>query len=296
MNRWVAVAILMLGGITQSICAEKADAQKFKTAIWRVPFGTFSNADFSNPTGERKYADGFSLKQEPFNGTYVYDASGYLQSMGAEFPPGSEAFYDQNSGALVVRNTKKNLELIEAVFAPCNIGGCARNLALGLSFYEWSPPAPAPLSSEPWPAYAELQKLPPSEFKLLDEVSVVTKSGVRAVLNHVVNPAPPGTDEPDEEIFRKGESGIRALMEPTLGPDDVTLDTTVTCRFRRPDNPTSEISFTSNFTSWESYPVVIHISPLPGQQGKFLVAVANIQVVNAGGWTLKNAKAAAKKE
>src|SRR5438309_421537 len=51
------------------------------------------------------------------------DAKVYLQSMGVIFPPGSSATFFPHNGALVVRNTADNLDMVDALVEQANASG-----------------------------------------------------------------------------------------------------------------------------------------------------------------------------
>lgn len=299
----LALAVFLLAafgfhGFCQEAKSEEAkDSQKLKIGVWRVPPGFISAANPDEKSGARKPLTGFKSKQNPY--AVQYDASEFLKSQGVSQAPGSEAIYDQNSQSMIVRNTQENLDLVDVLLGGCG-GGWALNVAAEISTLECILPKNANSAASNWPTYSDLKRLPGKNVKLLDRVSTVTRSGQRSRLDHVLNPAsPPASDgksatDPeqaavDPSMFQKGESGTRVEVETTVGPDNNTVDTNISYRFRNQPagNAASEISFTTSFASWDDYPVVLHVSPVQNQEGKFLVVVGNIRLVNPGGWNLK---------
>ncbi|MEI8340138.1 MAG: hypothetical protein WCH43_01220 [Verrucomicrobiota bacterium] len=311
MARILAVIPLLLTLTYTSLCQEQkpketTDPQKMETSVWRVPIQFFSSADPSNKNGLRKPLPGFHSKQNP--NSIQYDASEFLKSQGVAFPPGSDAIYDESGGCLIVRNTREQLELISSLWSDGGVTNGPRNVLIDLSTFECDLPVNDNSDAAHRPTYSDLLRLPKKNIKLLDRVNVVTKSGQRSTVNHLKNPAsnkPPGTEfekdfnpKPSESnSFHKGESGTLAEVEPQVGPDDTTIDVNLSYRFRTQSegNGASEVSFATSVTSWDDYPVVLHVSPVQNHAGKYIVVVMTPQLINSGGWKLKEAREDLKK-
>lgn len=301
MVRSVAIVSLLLIFVVDGFCADPeeksaTDAQNLVMGVWRVPPGFISTPDLSDKNGTRKPLPGFQSKQNP--NAVQFDASDFLRGCGFSFPPGSDAIYDQNSSSLIVRNTQENLDLVDALIGGCG-GEFPSNVVVDISTYEVQLPAQNVGPFATWPTAFVLQELPNLDKKLLDRISVLTKSGRRASIKHLIAPDTASASPPPElrdetestDLFQDDESGTIVDCEPIVGPNNVVIDANVTYRFRSPasSKESSEICFNTEFTTWEGYPVVLHVSPSPTHEGKFLVVVANIRVVNAGGWNFKEA-------
>jgi len=309
MPRLIAVISLLVVCVFNGLCQEAKppeakDSQKLELGVWRVPPGFISSADPSDKNGNRKPLPGF----RPIDGSshVRYDASEFLKSQGVTLPPGNEAIYDLDAGCLVVLTTQDNLELLETLFEAC-VDSYPTNLAVEISTLECVIPAESKAASSSWPTYTDLKRLPDKNVKLLGRVAAVTKTGQRVSIQHVTNPAavkPSGGEQAKSSaqscanslIFQTGESGAKVEVEPVVGADGVTIDVNISYRFRsqRVGNAISEMSSSTSFTTWDDYPIVLQVSPVPNQDGKFLVVVGTVRLVNPGGWNFKELRDASK--
>jgi hypothetical protein len=265
--------------------------QKFEIGVWNVPRGFIEaiNSSSSQST-PLKLVPGFRSNQPP--GLSQYDAKEFLELSGITFPPGSEAIFDASTGNLVVRNTRENLELVDSLTG----GGPVAppfNIAIEISTFECSLTAEYSSTEAPWPSYFKLIKSSPAP-QLLDRVSAVTKSGVRAAMNHVITttsaaPSAMPSAKTAGICFQDGEWGTISESEPVVGPDSKTIDANIIYRFRKPgaNNAASEITLNTSFTANDGLPVVIWISPSPTEKGKFIVVVANIRLASYRDWGLE---------
>ncbi len=303
MTRICAVIALFLAVGFKGFCQEPnppeaKDPRKMEIGVWRVPPGFIPGTDPSDKNGFRKPLRGFKSKHN--QEAVQYDATEFLKSMGIAFPPGSEALYNQSLRCLIVRNTPENLDLIDAMGCEGDRAAGPTNVAIEISAFECVIPSEGNAASANWPTYSDIKGLPTKCVKLLDRVSAVTRSGQRIAISHVINPASSkasGDNTPkdpeqaaaDQTLFQNGESGTKAEVETVVGPDNNTIDTNISYRFRKQSagNAASEINFVTSFVSWDDYPTVLHVSPVQNQEGKFLVVVGNIRLVNPGGWNLK---------
>lgn len=266
--------------------------------VWRVPPGFVPGTDPSVKNEFRKPLSGFKSKHNLED--VQFDATDFLKNEGVSCPPGSEAIYNQSSQCLIVRNTPENLDLIDTLGCEgCRSAG-PTNLAIEITALECVIPSTGNGVSTNWPTYSDIKGMPAKHVRLLDRVSSVTRSGQRIAMSHVINPASSkasGDNSPkdpeqasaDQTLFQNGESGTKAEVEPAVGPDNITVATNISYRFRNQSagDATTEVRFTTAFVSWDGYPVVLHVSPVQDQEGKFLVVVGNIRLVNPGGWNIK---------
>lgn len=269
-------------------------SEKLEVGVWNVPpefiltLHPTNSASSQNVPG--KLVPGFRSGRPPE--LSQYDAKAFLEASGITFPPGSEAIFDAGTGSLVVRNTRENLELVDNL----SEGGpvvSPSNIAIEISTFECALPAEYATTAAPWPSYFQLIKDCPDRL-LLDRVSTVTKSGIRAAMNHILsksNPTPAATpaEKKAGETFQPGELGTIAESELVLGPDGQTVDANLTYRFRQmgAGNTPSEVTLNTSFTTTTGHPVVISVSPSPTEKGKFIVVVANIRLAGYRDWGLK---------
>lgn len=274
----------------------KSSSEELEIGVWRLPPGFVSMANPSDKDGARTPLRGFETKKNTRG--VQYDGKRFLEEQGVKFPEGAEAVFDQSAQALMVRNTKENLELIESILAGCGLGAFG-NIAIEFSVYECALLLDAAGGMKQWPTYAELTSLPAASRKFLDNVSVMGKSGQRmtferiseAIAKEPKQEASSESQEIDDESegFRDGELGTKAEADVVVGPDGVSVDVAATyrSRFLGSDGKWSEVSFVNNFQCQEGYPLVIYASALKGQEGKFVVVTATARVLNEGGWKVR---------
>jgi hypothetical protein len=292
-----AVAIAaFLALVSAGFAEEKKPAEnKLKLGVWHLEPALVLAADPSQKEGGRKPLPGFKLEEKEFPAHY--DATEFLESNGVLCPPGSEAIYDPDSSALVVRNTQENLDLLDMLLSGC----CDMplvNISFEISVYECRLPGDSGTDSKKWPVYHDLQKLPKGELVLLGRVSALTKSAERIDMSQVElpaavtassRPADPQKQTDPAHSFQPGESGIKAEVEAILGADGLTFDNTIAFHYRDArQKPVSQLDFMTSYTGWDGYPIIIHVSPSPGAPDKSLVVVANATVVNQGGWRIRD--------
>jgi hypothetical protein len=309
MPRKFAVLPLLVFFALSCLGAEKKAAHEdsspqMEIGIYRVPPSVFSTADPSDKNGNRKYLKGIKSTHRPES--LQFDIKEYLELQGVTFPPRSFAIYDQNQSSVLAYNTPENLDLIDMTFGPNNRFPNPEMVSIELSAIECSLPSDKILPSSKQTAYAELEKLAGKSMKLLDRASVITNSGQRCVFSHILNPAadhPPASEsKPDDmqKSFASTESGTKAEIEAVCGLATPDIDFNMYYRFQQAAGKTNgntalSITFTTSFTAWDDYPVVLHVSPIPNHEGKFLAVVLRARIVNPGGWKPKDARDAAKK-
>jgi hypothetical protein len=296
MNPRIVASVAFLALASFGFAGEKKPAtEKIETGIWRLSPGLVTAADPAQKDGTRNPMQGF--KREEKAGSSRYDPTEFLKSCDVTFPPGSEAIYDLNAQALVVRNTRANLDLVEVIMT--NTFCPPVNLTIEISVFEARLPGDSKSGSSKWPAWHDLQQLPKGDRTLLGRISALTQSGTRISMSQVNlpgsnTPAAPvsanaGKAADSDLSFQPGESGIKAMVEAILGADGIHFGNTIGLCFRDArKNPASELTFTTDYAGWDGYPVVIHVSPAPGSPGKSLVVVATANVVNQGGWALND--------
>lgn len=253
-----------------------------ETHIFKVPPGSFSNTDTTDKEGKLKPIPGLHLLHDGSTQPQ-YDATDILKKWGVSFPPGSMAIYEMDSEVLVVRNTSANINLVEQCVG--NGFAAVHPVEIELSVVECIFPQNSDPLSPNWPGRDEVAQLPPKSKKLLDRVTVIGAPGQRLVMSHVTNPA--SGHKADSITFAPGEAGTIVEIEPVEG--EKAFDVNIAFQFRQPgeaqNNQTaSDIDFTTSFEAWNDDPTVIHISSVPGRDGKFICVIARLRRVNAGGW------------
>lgn len=261
-----------------------------ETHIFSVPPGIFADVAESIKAGGLKPIAGLRLLHD--GSSQQYDATAVMKQWGVTFPPGSMAIYEADAGVLVIRDTRPNIDLV----AEADNGGFTTRhpIQIELSVVECTFPRDADPLSLDWPTSHAIDLLPPESKKLLDHVAVAGTSGSKAMLNHVVNPAP--GHEAGATTFAPGESGILSTLEPSEGRD--AYGANIAFQFLRQGTGrdgkgTIFINFTTSFEAWNDLPVVIYISSAPDADGKFICVIARMRRVNpAGGKLDANGKSA----
>lgn len=289
----VGAALLLAAGFGFIATAEESKPMPpMLVKVYRVPPGFVSEADPSDKAGKRKPLSGFNLIRDSHT---VYDATDFLKSQGVTFPAGSQALYDQEHSYLVVINTTENLDLADVILNG-EPPGVAAAVDIEISAIECSLPTSKPPPSPGQSSYVEFCKAAGNSMKLLDRVSVLGQSGQRCFVHHIIDPSSTGKAAVDTKkssdsasSFALGESGSKVEVEPVIGPDLVTMDFSIVYRFRhKVENQVSDVEFTTSFAAWDDYPLVLHVSPVPNHEGKFVAVIARARIVNPGGWKLKD--------
>ena len=303
MARIITLAVLLLALSFRGLCeepnAEKTTATKMTARSYRVPPGFFTIADPSNKDGTRKPNPGFSYNP---GSQREIDATEWLRQAGMQFPSGSMAIYDRVESALIVVNTPENLELVETI-----VGGCRSGFALMVqaefSAVECSLTSTADTLSLDRLSYSDLTQLAGNSMKQVNGASLLGKSGQRCTMEHIVkSPAVKcsGSSVPYSEFatkFAEDEFGTKVELEPTIGPDMISMDLNTVYRLRyKAGNQIVYLEFQTALLAWDNYPLVLHVSPLPDQKGKFVAIILRAQIVKCGGWKFPTAHTDAKAE
>jgi hypothetical protein len=280
------------GAEHKSSGAKATSEARFGYAFYRIPPNMFSSFDSS---GKLKYNSDFKPIQNPDE--QLFDASGYLKEQGVTFPQGSEAIYNRALSFLVVRNTSENIDLADTIF-DTRISGIFASIA-GIELYaiECTLPAEKILPSAKPMTYAELEHLAEKSIKLLDCVSTTADSGQRSFVSHVF--APEGSESKANIAFVGGESGTKAEVDSVIHQDLSTINLSIVYRFRprvgdAKSKVPQEINFVTSCDVSADCPLVLHLSPDPNHEGKYIAIVARVRIMNPAGWTLKDIREAAK--
>jgi hypothetical protein len=273
--------------------ATKSDME-FETL--QVSPSSFLESDPSSITGAGKPLPGVVPIHS--SSSQQYNVTRPLEDAGVKFPPGSFAIYDRAFSCLIVRNTKANIDLIDAGFG----GGSEFSISameIEISAYECAMPGSANAMTLPKPTFSDLQKLPAGSIKLLDSISFIAHTGQRSIASHITsNTDTPAGNPPQTAItaapansttpFSAGAVGSKLEIEPLEEPDCSSENRLI---YHLRINPESSkeittIDLQTEFAAWDDYPVTINFSPIQNQEGKFIAVVARIRLVNPGGWKL----------
>ncbi len=292
--------LMMLAMISHALCEKPKpeaakESPKMEIFCVRVPPGFVSAADPSQPDGKRKPWKGFKSKSSLYYSEGVqYDATDFLKSQGIDFPPGSDAVYDEGAGILIVRNTREALDLVDTLLTSCGFPPVG-NVVVEIAAYECG----KEISADGWPTYAKFKSLPPEQVKLLDSISGLTRGGHRTVIRHLTRqkpkagtatPAPAKSSDGESDAFSDNEAGIIYEIEPTVGPDNMTIDASYRFLMRLPGGSWSDFEAVGDFTCWEDYPTVLQVYSAPGDTNKVLIVIGTVKFVNPGGWKFEALK------
>ena len=165
--------------------------------------------------------------------------------------------------------------------------GSSQQVEIELTVVECSfPGGKSPLASHPF-AWSDIEHLPAKSVILLDRVLVPGKSGERAVVNHIANPAATMADSNQKAEFAPGESGTIVELEPVVAPDATYCDVNIAYQFRKQidvkDAKTlQDVNFTTSFTAGIDKPLIINVSAVPDHEGTFIAVVARAHLVDSG--------------
>ena len=250
-----------------------------------VPAWAFFTIEPSSRDGEYKPKPG--VRQMKGYRSGVFDVRGFLSKYGVSFPAGSVALYDK--GGLVVFDTAPNLALINSIFGKTPPVTSPETVSIEISTYECTLPPSKKLL--PWEElmFADLAELPKGSVKLVDRNAIAIEHGKRGVSNNILNPISSTKAEGDNGVnpaqFHAGETGSLLLLESVVEPDNQTVDINIDYRLRTKaahagNNGYAESKFTTSFTAWNDYPLVVNSVPVEGQPGKYFVVVARAQLMD----------------
>lgn len=190
----------------------------------------------------------------------VIDLRKFFESQGLLFPPGAKAYAFANTGAIYCENTRENLDLVDTLF----VGGChLPPVSIRTELTLVSLPAP-PFSPEGNPpTYEQLKAAAGTEWKVLNTVTALSKSGTRTEVK---------TDE------------VECFFEQIIGPDGVAYDSTITYRFRnslRNGKPKSFDYQGDSSTTFPS-PQVLQLTRLPGSSTAIALIMRADQILPGG--------------
>ncbi len=222
------------------------------------------------------------------------DPKKYLQDSGVKFPPGSDAAYDAATSTLIIINTGENLDLVDQIVDNIDsvlpvLVSCELS-AYACDFTDAKDPAPMQGLT-----FAELEKRPRDSVRVIDCVSVITKSGQRVATYDAAQPdVSKGADfQNGKGNLRDGEIGTLLEAEPVVGPDGQKIDASLAFTIQMPvggveGREIQKISTTLlPFTAQAGTPRVVMVTPVKNQNGKYMVFVARFRVLTPGGWVPK---------
>jgi len=244
---------------------------EFSVRSWRVPPGFFpASSNAPSSAGKTEPA-----QQSP---------QAYLEASGVIFPEGSFARYNPKANKVVIRNTRENLELVDFL-----IGGgliCIfPNSAVDITALDCPTPISSKAANTPWPTLEDIRNLPAGEIKVLSQVSVLVKSGMRISTRQTSFANAKGKLSGSENgNFQPGEFGSKFEVEAVVGPDGLTVDLSYGYQLRRPlSNGTwAELELSGAMVVKENSPRIIHVSPLE-TKGRSLVLIADVRMLDFDG-------------
>jgi hypothetical protein len=252
-----------------------SDSQGFSFYLQKLPPNFLSGPD--NPRISYGSTEATEVPQ--------YDAAKFFKDSGVPFPAGTFAIYDEQSSVVVIRNTQENLDLVDILTGGCGISTFG-GVDLEISTYECTlPPMSTDNFSRPLD-FSDLARLPGDAIRLLDQVTVLTKSGIainlyRTLTGQTVRES---SSAPLEKLreFTPTEFGTIISGESVVAPDPRIIDIQISYKFRMPPqaNWTPEFEFNCSFNSWANRPIVIYSAPIANSGGKTLVVAATTRLIS----------------
>jgi hypothetical protein len=250
---------------------------------YAIPLGTFTVSDPSSKTGGRKLAPGVPPISDSDSRP---DVKACLIRIGVPFPPGSDASYQADIPylpCLVVRQTQKNLDLLDTLLLPMS-DGVPMQLEVGISAYRLSSAEMCSLPEDgKWNPDA-IQRLEKSAF-FLDRVVCLAKSGQSTEVSH-----------------RQGKDTCHAEVVPFVGADGLTTDLQLDYRLKiaeaAPNQPL-EITAKTSVRVADGHTVLVKAAAVPSKPDRKakrqnVILVLRVSILNAAGWSLNEADGTAK--
>ena len=248
---------------------ESVSQEPLVLRAYSLPRGFFSEPDPASKTGERKPAPG-----GPASGDRRAAVKVWLKELGISFPPGSDAFYQDEPGyppCVIVRQTPKNLEVLDAMILPTCIG-FPRQLQIAISAYLLSPKEAQAIAEQGNLESEALQHLEKTGA-LLDRMVCLTGLSQTSKMSH-----------------RKGRDSYEAQVIPVLGADDQTIDVQLDYRLQSerldPKKPI-KITVETNARVEDGHTVMVKLLTLPSPESRTIVIMLQGSILNASGWTLR---------
>lgn len=231
----------------------------------------------------------FQSKENP--SANHYDVRQPLEQFGVTFPPGAVAVYRPYRPLLLVRNTAKELELVDFLLESCDGRGISINILSEIQTFECALPRKDFALA---PSYTALESLSANAIKLLDHATILSKyNGTAETRRTTPSMALPAGKSPTlnarkqlekNRKFADDESGSVVALCTSFGPDG-TYNMDITYRFKMAaaGGSSQEFCFTSSFDSRTDRPAIIYSAPIPGSDGKTLVVVAKTRLISGDG-------------
>ena len=263
--------------------------------VYQIPPGTFNMGAYDGKPAQR-----MSPKE-------------YFENQGILFPPGSEMAMDQSGRFLLVRQTKEQLELIDAIASPL-VDGVPTQVEVEISAYRCSSTTLAQIQSakELADSIKEQGKL----LVLLDRVTCVCKSGQDAAatsLNGLEFPpsrpiagatsdataSTPLSPLEEDKPFQPGECGTKVHLQVTVGADGETIDIQLGYRLRlalsnTPKPSMIEMSTRTSFTADDGHSFLVKAASIPSvaksgspSELQNVVIVLRSNLIDAQGRTIR---------
>lgn len=289
----ILAGVLAIGLCLQAEEPGDAGSAKLTYESWRIPPALVSRLD-SN--GNRQALPGFQWDAAAKR----FDAREFIATFGISSPGESEAFLDADSPRLVVKNTPANIELLGAAFSLCGIGNPPSILAVSLAVHRCALPEPPRPDASGWPFFADLRKLPEKDFKLVSQVTGLTRSGERSFLKAVKGSREAAKDQPAQAQpadasagFHPGESGIIASFE-LVASFETVFDLNLEFGWQSPASGGrgETIKFVTTFIATEDIPAIVYVAPSRDEPGLFNIVTATVRLTASGAWNSATFKAA----
>lgn len=302
----LACVCVTAGAVAQE---SRASGSPLVTRAFRLPAEMFSRPDISNVVGDRKENEGVKLLPslpDELPGHRRFDVREYLTSLVGEISAEGEATFFEGAGALVVRASEEQMQLVEAAIgSPCC--GPVPFVHVAFSLVQFT--LKVPLDDSASLSYANLRQAAGDTWKVIDRQFLTTRSGIAVrhssgigngesafVSVPASGKAAGSTNHAKPREFAEMESGTRLEAEPVIGPDSLTVEVDLDYRHRSKAN-TSEAAYehalTTSVSAWDGYPVVLQlVENGKGEQANaphaYRALILKVQIVNRGGWNQRD--------
>lgn len=146
----------------------------------------------------------------------AYDLQDWVASLGVETPPGSAALLLKDSGTMILRNTKKNLDLFQSCFdLDYTVGAKAISLRFQLVSFRL-PPSQRDRNL----SYKELHIAAGDSWRVLDTIIVMAEPGLPIMAKSARS-----------RLSSGGANVVEAVCLPVIDSDGETMQVDFRCRF-----------------------------------------------------------------
>jgi hypothetical protein len=218
-------------------------------------------------------AEGVKKLPEAEGSPPTYDITEWLANSGAQLSAGGKATYIPRTGTATITATEEDIDLADSLLKSLCCDG-AMSVEITLSVVDFRLSVGTANPDAHW-TYPDLKKKAIGALTVRSTLTFLTRSGQTVVSSAITRkrkevaaeterPAEPKPEKP--AVFETGESGMRATVEPVIGPDNISIDVNLDCSYRSERAETGEVDEFNVVTSLQAVtgaPTIVRMAKAP---------------------------------